>query len=97
MGPIPQPSASPMLASIFNLNTKDPTNWKEGEYPASPQVSVRIMTFHQDNNGIITIGPWLMTEKEVDYTIDNFIQELEKARKKAKLELKNTLKKQLKK
>jgi 4-carboxymuconolactone decarboxylase len=24
MGPIPQPSASPMLASIFNLNTKDP-------------------------------------------------------------------------
>ncbi|MCJ7603253.1 MAG: sigma-54 dependent transcriptional regulator [Desulfobulbaceae bacterium] len=29
MGPIPQPSASPMLASIFNLNTKDPKMLEE--------------------------------------------------------------------
>lgn len=81
-----------MYFDIYNPQS----NWKQGEYPACPQVSIRITSFHQ-NNDIITIGPWIMTENEIDYTVDSLIQELEKLRKKAKSELKKTLRKQLEK
>ena len=70
-------------------------NWKKGEYPLSPQVAIRVATFRTESGGAVTVGPYLATEKEIDDSINFLISELENVRKRAKLDLKNALKKQL--
>ena len=72
------------------------SNWKDGDYPLSPEVGIRVSTYRTESSGAVTIGPYLSTEGEVDQAVDYLIKELNELRKQAKKELKLSLKKQLK-
>jgi hypothetical protein len=73
---------------VFNPLKK----WKKGQFPLSPQVSIRLAAYRNESNGSLTFGPYMATEAEIDHTIDSMIKELEKLRKAAKKELKATIK-----
>ncbi len=69
--------------------------WKKGDYPVSPQVTIRLAMYRTESDGGITFAPYMATEQEIDHTITYLIKELEEVRRKAKKELKSTLEKQL--
>ena len=46
------------------------------------------LTSYSKSQGHIHLGPRLVSDSEVDYCVDNLIEQLEKARKKAKRDLK---------
>lgn len=56
----------------------------KGEYPLSPSVSLEVVAFDRDGDGPVTIGPNLMSVREVDELVDALVVELESFRKDAK-------------
>jgi len=60
---------------------------KKNEPHFQPFVRIYLSSHSVDNDGRSLMSPQLMTEKEVDETINYLIEQLEKARKKAKSEL----------
>lgn len=60
---------------------------KKNEVPFPPFVHIYLSCASKDNDGRNLMSPELMTDIEVDETIDYLIKQLEKARKKAKSEL----------
>lgn len=63
-------------------------NWKQGDYPLSPQVSIQLTTHNTESDGSITFCQYMATEDEIDNVIDFLVKELQKVRKNAKKELK---------
>ncbi|OPL11754.1 MAG: hypothetical protein AVO38_15605 [delta proteobacterium ML8_D] len=61
---------------------------KKKELPFPPFVHLYLSSHSIDDDGRNLMSPELMTDKEVDETVDYLIVQLEKARKKAKSELK---------
>lgn len=57
--------------------------WKAGDMPAGAVVAVGIAE-HVEVDGELLISPNLMSEHEVDESIDNLVAELEQLRRKAK-------------
>ncbi len=57
------------------------------DLPFNPYVHIFLSEYSQDE-GHILLSPRLMTDEEIDYSIDRLRKQLETARKKAKLELK---------
>lgn len=70
------------------------SDWKLGDYPTSPMVHVSLSTY-SEQSGVILLSAQLMTDKEVDDTIDRLKSELESVRNLAKKELKKILARQL--
>lgn len=79
-----------MHFSVFNPLSK----WKAGDPLVFPQVQISIGCFHTNPSGLVTIGPYLATDAEVDYLIDRLVDELNAARRAAKIQLRRTRKKQ---
>lgn len=61
---------------------------KKGDLPYNPYVCIWLSQSSKDNHGRTILSPDLMTEKEVDESVDLLISQLEKVRKKAKRQLK---------
>jgi hypothetical protein len=62
-------------------------NRKAGMMPVHPLVRIALGSHFECDDGVRTLSPNLMTEREVDHTIDSLIEQLEKVRKDAKREL----------
>ena len=60
------------------------TKSRKGEYPIAPFVYLDVATFQRDGDQAVTIGPQLMSVREVDELVDGVIEELENFRKVAK-------------
>jgi hypothetical protein len=63
---------------------------KKNEPPFPPFVHIYLSSHSVDTDGRNLMSPELMTDIEVDETIDYLIKQLEKVRKKAKSELMKT-------
>lgn len=62
--------------------------WKKGDRLVSPFVKIQLNTYSEDQDGRIIISSDLMSDKEIDETIDHIVKEFERLRKAAKSELK---------
>ena len=60
---------------------------RKGDLPFTPFAHVWLSQHSADAAGRILLSPQLMTDKEVDESVDRLIGQLEKARKKAKKDL----------
>jgi len=60
---------------------------KKDDLPFTPYVHFYLSSHATDNNGRSLMSPQLMTDVEIDETVNQLIEQLEKARKKAKKEL----------
>lgn len=60
---------------------------RKNDPPFNPYVYVVLSDYFTDRDNNITLSHYLMTEVEIDETVDLLITQLEKARKKAKKEL----------
>lgn len=61
---------------------------RKGDYPFTPYTHVYLSQYSQDTNGKVLLSPELMTDMEIDESVNWLIEQLEKARKKAKRDLK---------
>ncbi len=61
---------------------------KEGEHPFPPYLHIYLSAYADDPDWGPLMSPNLMTDREIDETIDYLITQLESVREKAKLELK---------
>ena len=61
---------------------------KQGDLALSPFSHLELTQYSRDGQGHVHLSPQLMTDSEVDYWVDNLIEQLEKARRKAKRDLK---------
>ena len=68
--------------------------WRKGEYPVAPFVHLSVGT-HSESQGTVLLSPQLMTDQEIDETVNQLRNELEEFRKKAKKELQSLRKKML--
>jgi len=68
--------------------------WKKGQYPVAPFLRLSV-GFSSEKDGNVLLSPQLMTEKEVDETVDGLIKELEEFRRTTKKELESILARQL--
>ena len=60
---------------------------QKGDPPFNPFVKICLAEYSSDSSGNVFLSPELMTEKEVDESIDFLVSQLEKARKTAKRKL----------
>lgn len=60
---------------------------RKGDPPFSPFTHIWLSQHSKDTDGRILLSPQLMTDTEVDESVDWLIKQLEKARKKAKKDL----------
>jgi hypothetical protein len=60
----------------------------KGDLPFTPYVHIYLSDFTNDSVGYPLMSPQLMTDVEIDETIDYLVSQLEKVRKTAKLKLK---------
>ncbi len=58
------------------------------DLPFDPYVQLSLSNFSQDSAGKIFLSPRLASDMEIDESVDYLIKQLEKARKKAKEDLK---------
>ncbi len=80
---------------MYKLSIYSPLASRErGQYPSSPFVHLSIGS-HTEENGRILLTAQLMTDKEVDEAVDDFMRELEEFRQAAKKELLTLQSKQL--
>lgn len=68
---------------------------KDGKYPVTPEVAIRLSMYKTLPGGQIIIGPALATESEIDEAVNRLTDELREIGKQAKKELKAAHKKQL--
>ena len=61
--------------------------WKKGDYPVSAFVHLSLGDHAQSDDGRILLSAQLMTNSEIDESIEQLMNELEKFRKAAKQEL----------
>ena len=61
---------------------------KKGDMPFPPYLHIHLSEHFSDSEGHILLSPQLMTDKEIDETVDLLVVQLEKVRKTAKLKLK---------
>ena len=61
--------------------------WKKGDYLTAPFVSLSLGTYSTSEEGRVLLSPELMTDREVDETVDQLKSELEEFRRSAKQEL----------
>ena len=61
---------------------------KKDDPPFSPFLKITLSEYSSDSAGNVFLSPELMTEKEIDESIDLLMAQLEKARKTAKRKLK---------
>lgn len=64
------------------------SRWKKGDPLASPFVQLSLGSYSQSEEHIL-LSPQLMTDKEVDETVDKLRDELEEFRRRAKKELRD--------
>lgn len=64
--------------------------WKKGDIPGNQMVYLVLNSHFKLKNGDIVISPQMASDKEVDCEIDNLIKDLERARRKAKENIKKT-------
>ena len=69
--------------------------WKSGDYPVHPFVHLSVV-YNVEKDGQLLLSPQLMTDREIDETVDGLVQELEVFRRSAKKELKVIIGRQLK-
>lgn len=58
------------------------------DLPFDPYVQLSLSNFSQDSAGKVFLSPRLASDMEIDESVDYLIKQLEKARKKAKEDLK---------
>ena len=63
--------------------------WKNGDPLTTPFVSLSLGTYSESEEGLVLLSPELMTDHEVDETVDQLKSELEEFRRRAKQELHN--------
>ncbi len=63
---------------------------KKGDVPFSPFLHIYLSEYSSDSKGRPLLSPQLMTDKEIDESIDYLLTQLEKVRKSAKTKLKKT-------
>jgi hypothetical protein len=61
---------------------------KKGDPPFVPYIHIILSDFTHDSDGFPLLSPQLMSDKEIDDSIDSLVMQLEKARKTAKSKLK---------
>jgi hypothetical protein len=61
-------------------------DWKKDDFPTSPFISIGLGD-HVQEQGHRLLTPQLMTDSEIDYSIDALLAELERMRVEAKAEL----------
>lgn len=59
----------------------------KGDQPFAPFVHLWLSEVSRDSEGRELLSPKLMTDREIDESVDKLIRQLEKARKRAKREL----------
>ena len=69
--------------------------WKKGDYPVSPHVSISLGTHSSTSDGKVFLSPLLMSDLEIDEAVDGIKSELEEFRRKGKRELKSLRKKMI--
>jgi hypothetical protein len=62
----------------------------KGDLPFTPYLHIFLSEYSSDSEGRILLSAQLMTDREIDETVDYLVVQLEKVRKAAKLELKRT-------
>lgn len=58
------------------------------DLPFDPYVQLSLSNFSQDSAGKVFLSPRLASDMEIDESVDDLMKQLEKARKKAKEDLK---------
>lgn len=60
---------------------------RKGDLPFTPFAHIWLSQHSEDAEGRILLSPQLVTDKEIDESVDRLIKQLEKARRKAKKDL----------